>query len=280
MPSGLEVRVQSEGGSRSDAWDAAQGESAESVVAGNAVLSAIDCDEVTRIVAVHELAACLPKVLRPAQGECVEYGSDWPEDMLDSEIYDWWDDVLGGIPVPVLHVNEERWAWWGEPPDGPAALPLDRATGHPAFKELWGKIEFTEQGSMTSGWDCSMIGLLTPALVCSLTIWDEGPTQVRLLHPTGSAAQTMVNWLLEGDFTSQFIGAWGGDHRLFVRLLARAATGADNGRPVSGNELVPEMECLGTYDSSMWTLTLGLPTDQAETAVLEIRARAAGPSPR
>lgn len=164
-----------------------------------AALNEIRANQVTRITAASEFVDELPLLL-VSPGDRNEFDEDaWSDELLDEHIHQEWSRQTGLHRV--LYVNGDRWCPWPTP-DGDRLLPESLPTV--LFESQWAELSFIETGSMVSGVDKTVLGLVNPSVVASATEPDQGighdEQDVWVWRRDGSVAndaRIFLDWLLD-----------------------------------------------------------------------------------
>jgi hypothetical protein len=210
------------------------------VIGADLVLNEIRANQVSRITGEPAVLHELPFVLQ-VPGHADDFDESlWSEEMTDEHVTQQWV-VQPGV-YRVLYVNRERWSPFPTA-EGERMLPED----WPLIRltPCWGRLTFCEDGSMTSGLDQTIIGLVTPSAVVCATRMDSAIDSTEedvVLQRRGPSAaddaQMFVDWLLDGGLVPHY---YPGDAQLegmLAQLFVEAGLNGYNGEDVPGSQLV------------------------------------------
>ena len=199
-------------------------------------LAQVRTNQITRITCLPEIEGKLPLVLEVV-GEIPDleqaaWAPHWQNQIEVEEDADNWSTGMSCV----VQVNGRRWAAW-RTPEGRVLLPVDpEESWRPLIDPVWAELRFIEWGSRTSGWDSSAVGPVTSDFVAMVVAWDEGGESTVWVRPRGDEAVGIVEWLLEGPMTGEFVQMWG-DEAPFAGLFIEAAVHGSNGQGVAGSSL-------------------------------------------
>lgn len=113
-----------------------------------------------------------------------------------------------------LFVNREPWLVvisqpyeQGDPDTRLLAVPRNGTTAEELSYQDFAGYAWTETGSMTSGHDSSIIGLLTPAVIVMLDVLDEDPVLISIRRFTDPVSAVRI-WLECSYMTSELGNLW------------------------------------------------------------------------
>ena len=214
---------------------------------------------------VGEVRDVLPLWLRPLD-EVVQGGrrNEELEDSIEESL--WWIPTLAHH----LSVNGEVWAViasnaspYESSPRDLFAVPVAGDDLPLWFKEEWASVGFIEMGSMTSGLDTSVLGLLTDRVVSWVDRLDEQPTCV-WIGPLTAPEEHFKAWL-EGNWLARQLRetwnippgeddfvAWG-----FLKLAQQGGGSIDLAGALSDD--TGDLG-IGLTPTSRWTFTSSLPS--------------------
>ena len=176
-------------------------------------------------------------LLLASPGNRDEFDEDaWSEALHDEHVDQEWVHQTGLYRV--LYVNGDRWCPWPTP-DEDMLLPEDWPTIR--LESQWAELSFIETGSMLSGVDKTVLGLVSPGVAASTTEPDPGldydEQEVRVWRRDGSAAddaRIFLDWLLDNPLEHFWDLSMG---NMLPTLFVEAALNDRNGRSVSGEQL-------------------------------------------
>ena len=106
-----------------------------------------------------------------------------------------------------VFVNGNQWgAWQGEDPHSQPVwviAPLRDLW----FSNFYGSFDFTETGSMTSGWDVSECGLISDRVFSTVDRFNEGPVYLSVRLATDPVSD-FRDWMRSSEIASQFRDTW------------------------------------------------------------------------
>jgi hypothetical protein len=242
------------------------------VIATDPMLSEVRANQVTRIMAEPVALRDLPMALQvPGDGADFD-DSLWSESMFERHVSagSWERDMCRA-----LYINEARWGACTTS-EGDRMLPEGGDWERlPLLTPCWGKLRFCEEGAaMTVGGDLTLIGRVTPGVVCWATLPDVDDDEILLKRRDDDAAM-FVEWLLQGSIADQYSSAVAFMDVLLARLFVEASINDLNDKAVSGSYLLAGTEIaepddtMFCHDSSHWTLQLDLQPAMVD-AVLDL----------
>jgi len=199
------------------------------VVAAEPDLHGVRVDHVTRIHGRPEVIERLPLLLRafaaPTAAAAEHASASTPDDVSIHEAENC-----------ELYVSDEWWAPF-QTTDGVRFVPTGGFVGEsPILLHEWVGVSFIETASRTSGYFTGELGLITAAVVADIYDPDEDDNVITL-SPRGNDAQTVVNWLLHGGFSSDFYSGDNDGLAMLTQLFVDAALRPDRCDRIAGEDL-------------------------------------------
>ena len=173
------------------------------VIGADPLLNEIRANQVTRIKAHGAALDELPFVFR-VPGDPDDFDENlWSETLASEHTEEEW--VVQPGRLRVAYINDFRWCPWPTA-EGPRMIPEDWPLIR--LSPSWGRLSFCENGSMTSGVDETIIGLVTPLAVACATLMDEGGEEDVVIWRRGTTAmddaRMFVEWLLDGGLVPHY----------------------------------------------------------------------------
>lgn len=248
---------------------------AKSSIRDEPELNEVRANQITRITASSELVDDLP-FFPVSPGSRDDFDEDsWSDNLRAEHVDQEWTNQTGLYRV--LYVNGDRWCPWPTA-DGDRLLPEDWPTIR--LESEWAELSFIETGSMLSGVDKTVLGLVSSGVAASATEPDPGldydEQEVRVWRGEGSAeddARIFLDWLLDNPLERFWDLSMG---NMLAKLFVEAALNGRNCRPVWGEQLaageVYEPAIAGT-PSAQWCLDLTLSSEVIESALNQMAER-------
>lgn len=208
---------------------------------------------------------------------------------VENEYLETIEDSLAWVDYSTDHcvfVNGRQWAAISSAGGGPDApwiiVPIRGDWYEDWFESVYASFGFTETGSMTSGWDASLCGLITSRVLSTIDKFDEGETYVTVREATDPVAEVRA-WLRDSELADQLRRTWDipfeDDDFLEWGFLQLALSGATQIELRGLDPSHGDMLGVGLTASSKWTFTSSLSGDQLRQVVGEMSGRRPGSSP-
>jgi hypothetical protein len=170
-----------------------------SLIRDEPALNEVRANQVTRITAASELVDELPFLL-VSPGDRDDFDEDaWSDELRGKHVCQEW--VIQTGLYRVLYVNGDRWCPWPTAA-GDRLLPERWPTIR--LEPQWAELSFSETGSMISGVDKTVLGVVSSRVAASGTEPDPGvgydEQEVRVWRRDGSVADDahiFLEWLLD-----------------------------------------------------------------------------------